>query len=610
MSCGATIQWWGKGLLVTSYNDLKVLMCWFSPRNYFVTLAAWLAFAGASWAHPMGNFSISHYSKIQVGMERVDLLYIIDMAEVPTFQEKPEIDLNNNGEIEVAEKGNYLSKKVDTLTRGLNLEINGVDVSLTKVSDQVDMLPGGLNLPTMKITIRYYSDLTPTALKATNSFHFRDNNFPGRVGWKEIVAQPAEGVEFIESSVPAADKSQELTDYPADPTVSPPQDLAAVLTFRVPSRISGLSLGEKVATLEPLAFSKGAGVNSGESLASTRSFQQNDPRTLREQQRLTQFLTSSTLGMNVIILAMVVAFGLGAFHALSPGHGKTIVGAYLVGTRGTAKHAILLGAIVTITHTVGVFVLGLVTLYASKYVLPEKLYPWLGFFSGLAVVVIGFSLFLQRYRNLYSYSHDGHSHTHDHAHEHVHPHQHEHDGGHVHDHPHPHSHEHAHHHASEHDHSHHEHVHTHTHHAHPHDSHTHEQPHGNVHPHLTHTHGGVTHTHDYSNVRFKDLFALGVTGGIVPCPSALVVLLSAISLNRVGLGLLLIVAFSFGLALVLMGIGLLMVYARGFMERFSGQGKLWRTLPVFSSVVVTVLGAAIAIQALINGGVVQIRIYP
>jgi nickel/cobalt transporter (NicO) family protein len=604
-----------QGLNYNLINDLKVLMCWFSPRNYLVTLVAWLAFTGASWAHPMGNFSISHYSKIQVGMQRVDLLYIIDMAEVPTFQEKPEIDLNNNGEVEAAEKGNYLSKKVDTLTRGLNLDINGVDLRLIKVSDQLDMLPGGLNLPTMKITIRYYSDLAPTALKAANSFHFRDNNFPGRVGWKEIVARPAEGIEFIESSVPAADKSQELTVYPEDPTVSPPQDSAAVVTFRVLSHISGLSLGEKAATLEPLSFSKGAGTNSGEPLPSNQSFQQNDPRTLREQQRLTQFLTSSTLGMNVIILAMVVAFGLGAFHALSPGHGKTVVGAYLVGTRGTAKHAVLLGAIVTITHTLGVFVLGLVTLYASKYVLPEKLYPWLGFFSGLAVVVIGFSLFLQRYRALYSHSHDGHSHTHEHHHEHVHPHEHHHDGGHVHDHSHPHSHQHSHHHATEHDHSHHEHVHTHTHHthtdhAHPHDSHTHEHTHSHVHSPLTHTHGGVTHTHDYSNVRFKDLFTLGVTGGIVPCPSALVVLLSAISLNRVGLGLLLIVAFSFGLALVLMGIGLLMVYARGFMERFSGQGRLWRTLPVFSSLVVTVLGAAIAIQALINGGVVQIRISP
>jgi nickel/cobalt transporter (NicO) family protein len=118
----------------------------------------------------------------------------------------------------------------------------------------------------------------------------------------------------------------------------------------------------------------------------------------------------------------------------------------------------------------------------------------------------------------------------------------------------------------------------------------------------------VTHSHDYSNVKFRDLFTLGVTGGMVPCPSALVVLLSAISLNRVGLGLLLIVAFSFGLALVLMAIGLMMVYARGFLERFSGGGRVWQTLPILSSLLVAVVGVVIAVQSLISGGIVEIHL--
>ena len=131
-----------------------------------------------------------------------------------------------------------------------------------------------------------------------------------------------------------------------------------------------------------------------------------------------------------------------------------------------------------------------------------------------------------------------------------------------------------------------------------------------VHSHgdLVHAHDGSTHSHDYSNVKFKDLFTLGVTGGMVPCPSALVVLLSAISINRVGFGLLLIVAFSLGLALVLMAIGMMMIYARGFMERFTGEGRLWKTLPVFSSLAVTGLGAIIAVQSLINGGILQISL--
>ncbi|MFN8009672.1 MAG: hypothetical protein U0V70_22080, partial [Terriglobia bacterium] len=288
------------------------------------------------------------------------------------------------------------------------------------------------------------------------------------------------------------------------------------------------------------------------------SFSKQDPKTQSEQQRLMQLLSKSEIKTSILLLALVAAFSLGAFHALSPGHGKTVVGAYLVGTRGTARHAILLGGIVTLTHTLGVFILGLVTLYLSKYVLPEKLYPWLGFGSGLGVVVIGFSLFLQRYRNFYVHSHDGHSHSHRHAQ------------------PHDHTHEHV--------------------------QGTDNHSHGP----LVHSHGGVTHSHDYSEVTMKDLLTLGITGGMVPCPSALVVLLGAISINRVGLGLLLIVAFSLGLALVLMAIGLMMIYARGFLERFSGEGRVWKVLPILSSLVVTGLGAVIAVQSLITGGILQI----
>ena len=576
-----------------------------------MVLVAWLTLGWTATAHPMGNFSVSHYTDIHIGTGGVDLLYIIDMAEVPTFQERPEIDLNNNGQIELNERQQYLSKKAEALTQGMVLKINGIALKFEKVSEQLDILPGGLNLPTTKIKLGYRLVLPPPLLGQVNTLTFQDTNFPGRVGWKEIVARSSEEVELIESSVPAADKTQELSVYPQDPTVTPPQDLTATVRFRILSQISGLALSQ---TGEALLFAQGAGPGSPKAQPSAQSFQQSDFRARREQQRLTQLLSSSTLSMNVIILAMIVAFGLGALHALSPGHGKTVVGAYLVGTRGTPKHAILLGGIVTITHTLGVFILGLVTLYASKYILPEKLYPWLGFFSGLAVVVIGLGLFLQRYRNWQMGSAVGHQHAHEHDHvEHGHSHSHErgHDEGHSDDHPHSHSAEQAHsHHHPDVSHAHgHDLSHTHTH---AHDHHSHQQFHSYTHEHshasLTHSHGGATHSHDYTNVRFRDLFTLGVTGGIVPCPSALVVLLSAISINRVGLGLLMIVAFSIGLALVLMAIGLMMVYARSFMERVSGQGRLWRILPVFSSLIIAGLGAVIAIQALVSAGIVQIQL--
>lgn len=500
----------------------------------------------------MGNFSISHYTRLTIGAESIELLYIIDMAEIPTFQERPLLDLNGNGSLEPGERSHYLPRKAAQLTDGLTLRLNGRRCALTRVSEEVELIPSGLNLETLKIVLLHRASLDATAT-SSNNLEYRDANFGERAGWKEIVVRADAGIEIVESSAPSQDKSRQLTVYPQDPSILPPEDSSASVKFRQVG--SGHSLNG-----DPQALVPGSG-----------RFQARDG-TQNEQQRLMQLLAASTLGTNVILLALFVAFGLGAFHALSPGHGKTIVGAYLVGTKGTAKHAILLGLIVTITHTLGVFILGLVTLYASKYVLPEKLYPWLGFVSGLGVVVIGLGLFLQRYRHWHEHSHHGHTHAHDSSHDH--------------------NHEHGHSHAHEHGHS------------------AHSHPHEHAHGALTHTHGGVTHSHDYSNVKFKDLFTLGVTGGMVPCPSALVVLLGAISLNRVGLGLLLIVAFSMGLALVLMAIGLMMVYARGFMERFGSGGRTWRVVPVFSALIVAGLGLVIAVQSLVSGGIVQIHLTP
>jgi ABC-type nickel/cobalt efflux system permease component RcnA len=266
-------------------------------------------------------------------------------------------------------------------------------------------------------------------------------------------------------------------------------------------------------------------------------------------------MTTKELGVGIVLFALVAAAGLGAFHALEPGHGKTVVAAYLVGSRGTAWHALLLGLIVTASHTAGVYLLGAVTLYASRYVVPERLYPWLGVISGLTVAGLGFYLFLRRYASK------------NHPHEHAHPH--------------------------EHGHGHHQHGFV-----------------GNSHgPEGAHASHHLQHGKPGDAVSLAQLFALGVTGGIIPCPAALVVLLSAVALRRIGFGLLLIVAFSVGLAAVLIAIGLLMIYARRFMSRFQGEGLLishW--LPLTSSAVITVLGVAIAVQALVSAGILQIRL--
>jgi nickel/cobalt transporter (NicO) family protein len=269
--------------------------------------------------------------------------------------------------------------------------------------------------------------------------------------------------------------------------------------------------------------------------------------TAPQQDALAKLLHQPEITPWMIVAAVGIAFALGAAHALTPGHGKTIVAAYLVGSRGTLGHAAFLGAMVTFTHTVSVFLLGMATLFLFQYVVPENVTRVLGAVSGISIVAIGAWMLYKRLRGA---SHT-HSHTHDHHHddhEHAHAHDHHHRG---HEHEHKHDHEHA---------------------------HGHDHEHG--------------HTHVPDEVSWSGLVALGASGGLVPCESALVLLLSAIALRRVGLGLLLLVSFSLGLAIVLMGIGVLVIYAKNLLpesKRTSGN-PFFRWMPVASAAVVLVLG--------------------
>ena len=230
------------------------------------------------------------------------------------------------------------------------------------------------------------------------------------------------------------------------------------------------------------------------------------------------------------LLFLIFAAGLGGTHALSPGHGKTLVAAYLIGSRGTLRHAVILGLVVAATHTAGVFALGLATLYASRYILPDSLYPWLTVGSGVVISQIGFARLF------------GTGHAHSHSHGHTHPHVHHHGNGHT---------------------------------------HSHIPPDG------------------ASLISWKSLLALGISGGIVPCASAIVVLLSAIALHRIEFGLLLIVAFSIGLATVLSFVGILMVTARDFLNsRIYVPASVVRLVPRIGGLVIACIGLAIALPEL------------
>jgi nickel/cobalt exporter len=266
---------------------------------------------------------------------------------------------------------------------------------------------------------------------------------------------------------------------------------------------------------------------------------------LRTIDRFADLITAPVLGPGALLLVMIAAFGWGALHALSPGHGKTIVGAYLVGTRGTIHHALFLGLTTTITHTIGVFLLGLVTLFAAQFVLPEKLFPWLSLISGLLVVSIGVSLARSRLPGLWrpaakSETTPGHAHA----------------GGNL--------------------------------------LHSHEG--GPTHQHVAPGAGGEP-------VTWRSLFALGVSGGLLPCPSALVLMLGAISLQRIGLGIVLIIVFSIGLASVLTGIGILLIYAGQWFRRIPESGRLFQILPAASAVFITLVGIGITWRALLQTGV-------
>ena len=311
------------------------------------------------------------------------------------------------------------------------------------------------------------------------------------------------------------------------------------------------------------------------------------------------------LTLQLAIVALVVSFVLGGLHALTPGHGKAIVAAYLVGSKGRVIDAVFLGLVVTVTHTFSVIVLGVVMLVAQGFA-PEDIVPWLSLFSGVLIVGIGAWLLSRNMKQYYTSS-GAQSHAHGHHHPHPHDHSHAHDHSHDHDHDHPH--------ADDHDHGHDDHSHDDSHdddhdHDHPHaddhdhgHDHSHDDSHDDDHGHshddaLTHSHGGRTHSHaPPERTGFLGLLSLGISGGIVPCVDALIGLLFAISLNKLVWGLIILCAFSLGLAAVLVAIGILMVLAKPVIARFTGEGIWLQRLPIISAAVVILLGAVLVFKA-------------
>jgi nickel/cobalt transporter (NicO) family protein len=449
---------------------------------------AGLAVPAAS-AHPLGNFSINHLTQVRVSSDRVDARYVLDQAEIPTFQER---------RFTPAE---VLQRKRAEILRGLRLEVDGRNVAFEAEPGATISFPpgqGGLKLTRVELPLS-------AAVSDPRRVAVKDGTFRDRVGWKAIQALPGKGTA-VRASVFSQDPTNGLRSYPKD-TLSSPLDQRAA-SFRVSS-----GSGTVDAPRPPRDYRTTTTDRSGDGFAGV--------------------FDNAANGQGVLLVLLLIAFGWGALHALSPGHGKAMVAAYLIGTRGTARHAVGLGAIVTFTHTIGVFTLGLVTLLLSQYILPEQLYPWLNLVSGLLVVTVGLGVLRSRVRAARAHRSHGHDH-HEHRQDHDHGHDHTHD-------------------------------------------HSHEIP---------------------DRVTWRGLAGMGAAAGLIPCPSALVVLLGAIAQHQIGLGLVLILAFSLGLAATLTGLGLTVVYARRALSRLRVPGRLVTALPAASAVLIVGVGLVLTAQAI------------
>ena len=402
--------------------------------------------AAVASAHPLGNFTINRFARIEVAGDRLYVRYVVDMAEIPTLQ------------------------RVPVRIGGLRITVDGKPAALRVTKTALAHPRGAAGLR----TTRFQAILAGPVVGAGARVAVNDRNYADRIGWKEIVF----GAETRSTS-------DELRAYPKDLLRSP------------------LDVTRASAELSP-SHDGPPRLLAGKALAAPDRIADSGFASLVGRRRLSAL---------VILGSLALAVFWGAAHALSPGHGKTIVSAYLIGSRGTPWQAALLGLITTATHTAGVFALGGVTLLLSQWIVPDRLYPWLDLSAGLMVVGVGAAVLFARARHARAHHH-GHEHHHHHAHE------------------------------------------------------------------------------------RRSLLAVGISGGLLPCPSALVVLLAAISLHRVAFGMLLVVAFSVGLAVAITAVGLAAVLAKSAFGRFDGRGRVLNMLPALSALVIVLAGVAMVARAL------------
>ena len=491
-------------------------------------------------AHPLGNFTINHYAEVRIEADRVLLDVVIDQAEIPTFQARFDFDVDGDASLSDEEIATGRVTACGQIGRSLVLTAGGVALAprLTKAGLSFPLGAGGL--ATMREVCSFEAPLAAALTEIPMQIAFRDTSFQERLGWREIVARGSGAtLRAVDGELRETGVSDRLQRYPADRVASPLADTALL----VAATAGGPAL-------PPLAIPDATPVPSPEATAATTA---SPSPVLAAPPQAPAVVPGGVAGSEVpdifrapdltpivVLLSLMTALALGAGHALTPGHGKTLMAAYLVGTRGSARHALGLGAAVSLSHTIGILVLAAVVVAATDVVAPDVVVRWAPVVAAISIVVIGGWMLageVRRRRSAGARHDHGPAHPQDHAH----PHERDHDHGH---------------------------------------GHTHQAP---------------------STITWRSLFVLGLAGGLIPSTSALLILLGAIAAGRPSFGLVLVVAFGLGMAAVMSGIGLVLVTARDRVDRAQAGASMARVrnaVPLVASVVVLGFGVVLTGQAL------------
>jgi len=460
-------------------------------------------------AHPLGNFSVNQSIGLKLSPDRVAVTAIVDLAELPTLQERPAVDANGDGKVGAAESAAYNTRICRAMAGAVALRVDGDRVRWSVRPAGFEYRPGSAGLHTSRISCAFdaAADLTRRAVVDVVNGYRAD-----RIGWREIIAA-GHGVHIVNPPVPARSVSGSLRSYPTGLLGSPLDQRSARLQ------------------VEP-----GDGPSAGAAIHVNRG----DPvsRWVAEADRTLERLVGGHLTPFVGVLAVLLALTLGAAHAALPGHGKTVMAAYIAGRRGRPRDAFTVGAIVTLTHTGGVLVMGLL-LTATASLAGEVVLSWLGIASGILVAAVGAAMLVGVLRRRASVCDHHHGHSHDHD---VHGHSHDHD------------------------------------------------------------HHGHSHSHPARRARRLSLVGMGIAGGLVPSPSALIVLLGAVGLGRTAFGVLLVVAYGVGMAAMLTAAGLVLVRVR---DRWASRprrtlARLSALAPTGTAALVLCVGLGLAGRAMLG----------